>query len=262
MKKTKISPKVKKVTPKAKKTTSKKTTQAEKAGSTKDQKKKKVTTPKKESTHIIAVLDRSGSMFSVAEAAIGGFNEFLSSQKKLKDKATMSGVLFSDPHKIEALFDGKTLDIKSVPELTMEKFRPDGWTALCDAIGKAVNNYKATEAGKAGKEKVLVLIVTDGIENASKEFNKKDIADLIAYQKKQNWEFIFLCSTEDAFKVGADFGVAAGNTFKFENSIVGNKKLYSKVAKATANYRGMSMDYLCSDEGVLAKASLMDNVND
>lgn len=245
--KKKVTPKAKKSTPKAKKTAPKKVSA----------KTKKKPTVKKESTHVIAILDRSGSMSSVAQAAIDGFNEFLGTQKKLKDKATMSGVLFSDPHKIEPLFEGKTLDIKEVPELTMEKFRPDGWTALCDAIGKAVNNYKATEAGKAGKEKVLVLIVTDGAENASKEFNKKDVADLITYQKKQNWEFIFLCSTEDAFKVGADFGVAAGNTFKFENSNVGNKKLYSKVAKATASYRGMSMDYLSSEEGVLAKASLM-----
>src|SRR5690348_5077104 len=112
MKKTKTSPKAKKVTPKAKKTAPKKKTQSAKAGSAKDPKKKKIVTPKvskKESTHVIAVLDRSGSMSSVAQAAIDGFNEFLVSQKKLKDKATMSGVLFSDPHKIEALFDGKTL---------------------------------------------------------------------------------------------------------------------------------------------------------
>ena len=253
--KKKVTPKAKKLTPKAKKTAPKKASA----------KTKKKSTVKKESTHIIAVLDRSGSMSSVAQAAIDGFNEFLGSQKKLKDKATMSGVLFSDPDKIEALFEGKTLDVKDVPELTMEKFRPDGWTALCDAIGKSVNNYKATEAGKAGKEKVLVLIITDGAENKSIEFNKKDIFDLITYQKKQNWQFIFLCSTEDAFKVGADFGVAAGNTFKFENSNLGNKKLYNKVAKATANYRGMTMYdafYATAPDGSLKSEKLMADIED
>lgn len=251
--KKKVTPKVKKSTPKAKKTAPKKVSAKT---------KKKKPTVKKESTHIIAVLDRSTSMFRVAPAAIDGFNEFLDQQKKLKDKATMSGVLFSDPNKIEKLFDGKTVDIKDVPELTMEKFNPDGWTALCDGIGTAVKNYKMTPAGKKGKEKVLVLIVTDGQENKSVEFTKNDIYDLITYQKKQNWEFIFLCSTEDAFKTSAEFGVAAGNTFKFENSNLGNKKLYSKVAKATASYRGMSMDYLLSDEGVLAKSALISNIED
>lgn len=265
MKKTKTSPKAKKVTPKAKKTAPKKKTQGAKAGSAKDPKKKKTTSPKKESTHVIAVLDRSGSMSSVAQAAIDGYNEFLGSQKKLKDKATISGVLFSDPDKIEPLFDGKTIDIKDAPELTMEKFRPDGWTALCDAIGKAVNNYKATPAGKEGKEKVLVLIITDGAENKSIEFNKKDIFDLITYQKKQNWQFIFLCSTEDAFKVGAEFGVAVGNTHKFENSSLGNKKLYNKVAKATANYRSMTMYdafYAPAPDGVLKSEKLMSDIED
>lgn len=256
--KTKKTPK-----PKAKKKTENSTKKV--APKKKTISKKKLSVKLVESTHIIAVLDRSGSMARVAQAAVDGFNEFLASQKKLKDKATMSGVLFSDPNKIEPLFDGKTLEIKDVPELTMEKFNPDGWTALCDAIGKAVNNYKATEAGKTGKEKVLVLIVTDGAENASKEFNKKDVADLIAYQKKQNWQFIFLCSTEDAFKVGADFGVAVGNTFKFDNSTLGNKKLYSKVSKATANYRTMSMHdafYASTEDGVLRSEKLIADIED
>lgn len=248
--------------PKAKKTASKKAKGA-KASSAKEPKKKKTVRAKKESTHIIAVLDRSTSMFEVAPAAIEGFNEFLKTQKKLKDKATMSGVLFSDPDNIEKLFDGKTINIKDVPELTMEKFNPEGWTALCDGIGAAVSNYKQTPAGKKGEEKVLVLIVTDGHENKSVKFNKTDIFDLITYQKKQNWQFIFLCSTEDAFKVGADFGVSAGNTFKFENSSVGNKKLYNKVGKATENFRSMSMYdafYAAAPDGTLKSETLMADV--
>lgn len=244
--------------PKAKKTTAKAKT---KTGSKRTGKK---ATPKiVESTHIIPVIDRSGSMSSVAGAAIDGFNEFLKEQKKLKDKATMSGVIFNE--NIETLFDGKTLPIKDVPELTMEKFNPNGWTALYDAIGKAVNNYKATPAGKAGKEKVLVLVITDGHENKSTEFKQKDVVDLIAYQKKQNWQFIFLCSTEDALTIGAGLGFAAGNTHKFDNNAQGNKKLYNKVAKATANYRNMSMYdafYAPTEDGVLRSEKLMADAED
>jgi Mg-chelatase subunit ChlD len=213
-------------------------------------KSSKKTTVKKETTHILAILDRSGSMRPVINDAIGGYNTFLAEQKKLKDKATLSGMMFDD--KFEELNDGKVLNIKDVPELTLATFSPRGSTALFDAIGKTVNTYKAT---KNNADKVLVMIITDGHENASREYKQNDIADLIKYQKTQNWQFVFLCSTEDAITVGASLGVSKGNTFKFDNTSVGNNVMYSKLSKSVESYRGMSAsfasgqsDSLLSDE--------------
>jgi hypothetical protein len=202
---------------------------------------KKPVGKKKESTHIIAILDRSGSMKEVAKDAIGGYNAFLTEQKKLKDKATLSGMLFDN--QFEPMYDGKILNVKDVPELTSATFIPRGMTALYDAIGKSVNQYKAEILKKKKSEiadKVLVIIVTDGHENGSNEFTQKDISDLITYQKKNSWQFLFLCSTEDAVTIGASLGVAKGNTFQFANTSMGNAELYSKVSFATANYRSMS----------------------
>jgi len=229
----------KKTTAKAKKTAAKKAVKAKAKKPT--VKAKKTTARKKESTHIIAILDRSGSMRPVVNDAIGGYNNFISEQKKLKDKATLSGTLFDD--RFEPLYEGKSIDIQDVPELTTATFVPRGMTALYDAIGKSVTGYKATMQNVKESQrptKVLCIIVTDGGENSSTEFKQTDIADLIAYQKKNNWQFLFLCSTEDAVTVSKGLNISQGNTFQFQNTSLGNQVLYSKVSRAAASYRGMS----------------------
>jgi hypothetical protein len=220
------------VTKTKKTTTAKKTTKKVVAKKT-----SKATKPtsKKETTHILAILDRSGSMSQVVNDAIGGYNTFIGEQKKLKDKATLSGMLFDD--KFEPLNDGKVLNIKDVPELTTATFVPRGSTALFDAIGKTVNSYKSDATNKA--DKVLVIIITDGLNNASREYSQRDISDLITAQKKNNWQFLFLCSTENAITVGQSLGVSRGNTFQFQNTSLGNQELYSKVSNAVINFRGM-----------------------
>lgn len=194
--------------------------------------------PTKNYTHIVAVLDRSGSMSSVQKDAIGGFNTFLETQNKLKEKATMSVVLFDD--KYEPLYDGKDVDLSEVKELTTSTFVPRGSTALYDAIGKSIHNYMATydKAKKSDRpDKVLVIIVTDGEENSSKEYDSTKVNELITDRKKNNWQFMFLCATEDAFKTGAKLGVSAGNTFQFANTGHGNQVMYAKMSSATAMYR-------------------------
>lgn len=239
--------------------TKKQTTTAKKATKKVVAKKttKKTTSKKKETTHIIAVLDRSGSMASVAKDAIGGFNTFLAEQKKLKDKATFSGLLFDD--QFEPMNGGKVVDVKDVPELTDKTFVPRGTTALFDAIGKSVNSYKAEVNSKKVKlaDKVLVIVVTDGYENASREFSMKDVADLVKYQKSQNWQFMFLCSTEDAITVGTSLGISKGNNFKFANTAQGNAQVYGKVSRATSSYRGMSASF-----ATLNSDSLLDDAGD
>lgn len=203
----------------------------------------KKTTKKSNYTHIIVVLDRSGSMSSVQTDAIGGFNTFLETQKNLKTKATMSVVLFDDQY--EPLYGGKDVDLSDVKELTTSTFVPRGSTALYDAIGKSINNYIATYEGlnKADRpDKVLVIIVTDGEENASKEYDSKRVNTLITDRKKNNWQFMFLCATEEAFKTGAQLGASRGNTFQFQNTPVGNQTMYSKMSMASLSYRSADVN--------------------
>ena len=213
-------------------------------------KKKKITTtvtttteeiinvPTNEKTHIICILDRSGSMSSIISDSIGGFNTFLKQQKELPDEATLTVALFDDQY--ELLYDN--IDIKKADELTNKIWIPRGTTALYDAIGKTINIEK-TNFAKLGDEKpskVLVCIVTDGQENASREYNIDNVKKLIKKCEKDNWNFLYLAANQDAFDVGTSFGVSAGNTLTFNATSTGTAAMYNAVASTTTSYRGMS----------------------
>ena len=148
--------------------------------------------------HIIVVLDKSGSMGSIAGTVISGFNEFLQSQKRVVDGSTMTMIQFSD--NVEVTFAGRP--IAEVPELTAETFRPDGMTALNDAIGDAVNNHNSTN-------QTLSVIITDGQENASSRYNASQIQELIQQRTAAGWRFIYLCNNLQTAEAGAARGLAS-----------------------------------------------------
>jgi len=212
-------------------------------------KKKKVTTtvtktvtvetiPSNEKTQIICILDRSGSMSSIMSDSIGGFNTFLKQQKELPDEATLTVALFDD--KYELLYDD--VDIKEVKDITTKEWYPRGVTALYDAIGKTINNVKAnhTRLGSERPAKVLVCIVTDGYENASKEYCLNDIEKLIKKCERDDWNFIYLAANQDAFDVGQSFGISGGNTFTYTANMDGVSDMSQKLNNVTASYRSMS----------------------
>jgi len=191
-----------------------------------------------EKTQIICILDRSGSMSGIMNDSIGGFNTFLKQQKELPDEATITVALFDD--KYELLYDN--VNIKKTKDITPKEWFPRGVTALYDAIGKTINDVKATHArlGSEAPAKVLVCIVTDGYENASKEYKLKDIEKLIKNCERDDWNFIYLAANQDAFAVGTSFGVSAGNTFTYTADSVGVFNMSNTLTSASVNYRGMS----------------------
>lgn len=212
-------------------------------------KKKKVTTtvttkvteeiiPTNEKTQIICILDRSGSMSSIMDDSIGGFNTFIKQQKELPDEATLTVVLFDD--KYELLYDN--VDIKEVEEITKKEWFPRGSTSLHDAIGKTINNAKANHAklGVEAPSKTLVCIITDGYENTSKEYKLDDVKKLIDDCEKNDWNFIYLAANQDAFDVGTSFGVSAGNTYTYIATTDGIYNMSNTLTTATASYRSMS----------------------
>jgi hypothetical protein len=216
-------------------------------------KKKKVTTTvtttvteeiisSNEKTQIICILDRSGSMSEngIIYEAINGFNDFLKKQRELKDKATLTVALFDDQY--ELLYDD--VDIKEVPDITYDTWKPRGLTALFDAIGKTINTVKANhmKLGSEKPDKVLVCIVTDGKENASKEYiNKGDvIKKLIKECENEGWNFIYLAANQDAFDVGSSFGISHGNTYTFTTTTTGIYAMSMTLNDAAVSYRSMS----------------------
>ena len=156
---------------------------------------------KKDFTQIILVLDRSGSMSSMAQATISGFNEFINRQRALPGDASLLAIKFDDQY--EPLFDGP---LAQVPPLDNTTFVPRGMTALHDAIGKTIDDagmkLAATQEDQR-PDKVVFVILTDGLENASKIYNRDRIASMIKHQReKYSWEFVFLGANQDAILVG------------------------------------------------------------
>lgn len=186
-----------------------------------------------EKTHIICILDRSGSMSSIIKDSIGGFNTFLNEQKELPDEATITVALFDDRYTL--LYDN--VNIKEAKELTKDTWIPRGLTALYDAIGKTIAKEKEYFAKHERPSKVLVCIVTDGLENASKEYKIDDIKKLIGDCEKDDWNFIYLAANQNAFDVGTSFGVSSGNTYTYTTDSLGVSNMSSTLNNAATTYR-------------------------
>jgi Mg-chelatase subunit ChlD len=151
----------------------------------------------------IFILDRSGSMESCWDDTIGGYNSFVNSQKELG--GTMTLVQFD--HEYKVLYTAKP--IADVEPLTRQTFVPRGSTALLDAMGRAIKECKSPTAP-------TVIILTDGLENASKTYTKVHIKDLVEQKEKDGWVFMYLGANHDAFGEAESLGIAPGRTLNYD----------------------------------------------
>ena len=200
-------------------------------------------------TQIIVVLDRSGSMHHIKADTIGGFNQFLNEQKKQKGKAEMSLVLFDDQY--EVVFE--RLDIQTIVELNDETFVPRGTTALLDAIGKTISSTYSTIKSAKKKdrpEQVIFVVITDGMENASKEYTREAIFNMITEMKeKDKWEFMFLGANQDAIEVGGQYGFAADSSLTYAANSKGVSTSYMAMSDKISTYRSQGkMNSFSEDE--------------
>lgn len=185
-------------------------------------------------TEIIAIIDRSGSMQSIRDDAIGGFNTFLAEQQAVPGEARMTLALFDD--RFEYVYQGKPID--QAKQLTQETFVPRGCTAMLDAIGRALNEQGQRIKGEGWAEKVIVCILTDGHENASHEFSRDQIKTMIEHAEKHDWSFVFLAANQDAFAAGAQLGINAAHTASFDATSAGAHTAYATMSNHTRSLRG------------------------
>jgi uncharacterized protein YegL len=182
---------------------------------------------------IVMVLDRSGSMGSARESTVAAFNEFVRDQQQVPGEARMTLIQFDDVY--EVVF---SKPIQDVPLLTQDTFVPRGGTALYDAQGKAIATLQEqiSKLAKAKRpSKVVFVTLTDGGENASKEYKMGTIANLIQKMKDQyKWQFIYLGANQDAFAASSSMNYAAANTMNFMMSQVG-----STMNSASASVRSL-----------------------
>lgn len=193
--------------------------------------------PKKNFVEIVCILDRSGSMQSIATDAIGGFNTFIEEQKKVPGTASVSLVLFDNEYL--NIYENKA--INEVEKLTSDVFIPRGMTALLDAVGRTINSVGERLSNTPEEdrpEKVMVCILTDGLENASKEFTKDKIKEMITHQReKYNWQFAYLGANVDAFAEAGEMGISQVYTASFLASEEGTRNAYGTLNKMSSSYR-------------------------
>ena len=182
-----------------------------------------------EKINVIFLLDRSGSMQGAETDTIGGYNGFL---KKQKDNTLVTTVLFDD--KYETLYYRE--NIKKVKKLTTSEYYVRGCTALYDAIGITINRLEKD----VKDEKVIFVITTDGLENASKEYNKDSVKKLI--KKHSNYEFIYLGANIDSYAEGAKIGIKSSNIANYKKSRKGISDMFGCVAKACEAVRDECFD--------------------
>ncbi len=192
---------------------------------------------KKDLTELVFILDRSGSMSGLESDTIGGYNSMMEKQKKEPGEALVTTVLFDDGY--ELLHDRTNL--RGVEAITNKEYFVRGTTALLDAIGKTINkigNAQKQTAESERAEKVIFVITTDGMENASREYNYETIKKMVENQKnKHGWEFIFLGANIDAVAEARRFGISEDRAARFNSDPKGTSLNYEVVGEAVKNLR-------------------------
>jgi len=186
-------------------------------------------------TEVLCVLDKSASMESVKNEAIISFNKFIAEQKKLPGEASFTLTLFDTSYKV--VYAG--VPIQEVAPLTEDEFNPGGMTALLDAVGHTIDitGERLSQMPEEDRpERVIMVILTDGEENSSREYSRKMVIDRINQQKTvYSWEFIFLAADQDAILTGASIGIT--RAFAYSSDSAGTQKALSAVACAVEQYR-------------------------
>ncbi len=199
--------------------------------------------PSVDPVHTWFLLDRSGSMSSLHGAVVDGFNEFLSGQKAKAGAALrLTVVQFDDqdPHEVVV----GPVDLHDVGPLKPEQFQPRGMTPLYDAVGRLIAAAEHEVATRAEwglpAEDVVVVIFTDGLENASREWDQRRVFDRIRAKQAEGWTFVFLGANQDSYATTRHVGVAATHTSNFAASPVGVKAAWGSVDRSVASYRTKS----------------------
>lgn len=187
---------------------------------------------------IVCVIDRSGSMGAIADDAIGGFNSFLENQKVEAGTAVLSMTLFDH----EQLHPYETVPLPAVPAFTRSTYQPRGYTALFDAIGStltATATRRAATAPAGRPQSVVVAILTDGHENASRNYSREAIAAMIEERRAEGWQFVFLAADQAAFDAARHMNIAMDDVAMFRADSAGVHEASASLSRRVFDKRAM-----------------------
>ncbi len=185
---------------------------------------------------LVFILDRSGSMSGKEKDTIGGFNSLIDKQRGEEGDALVTVVLFDDQY--EVLYD--RVSLKNISKMTEKEYYVRGSTALLDAVGKTVNKIKAVQDGTGDASrpgKTMFVIITDGYENASREYRADVVKNLIETRKKEDWEFLFIGANIDSVTEAAKIGIDASRAADFACDEEGSASMFEAVGRVVRKAR-------------------------
>jgi len=214
-------------------------------------------------TDITVLLDRSGSMESIRDDTAGGLNRFITEQGRLPGECRVSLVQFDNEYEPNYT----AIPAMEAPLLDRNSYKPRGWTALVDAFGKTIvatgeRLAKMPEAERPGK--VIFVVVTDGQENASKDWRLSQIKEMVKTQEDTfKWQFVFLGAGIDAMQDSMAYGVKAGKAMNVGKTGDGIARAFAATSRNVADYRSSGnaavMDYSTEDRDDQNKAGAVTN---
>ena len=188
-------------------------------------------------TELVFILDRSGSMAGLESDTVGGFNAMIEKQKKLCGECFVSTVLFDSES--EVIHD--RVNLRDIKPMTDRDYTVRGCTALIDALGGAIhhigNVHKYARAEDV-PEKTVLVITTDGMENASHKYTAENVKAMIERQKeKYGWEFLFIGANIDAVETASRYGIGADRAVNYNADSDGTHIVYDSVSAAIGSVR-------------------------
>ncbi len=176
-------------------------------------------------TEIVFILDASGSMSGLEDDTVGGFNAMIEENRLEPGEATVSTIIFND--RSHVVLD--RVDIEEVPRLTRRTYRCSGCTALLDAVGGAIEHTALVQRVQPRgyeADKVLFVITTDGMENASRRYGYAQVKHLIERQRERGWEFVFIGANIDVAAEAERLGIDADRAVGYVHDEVGTGAVY------------------------------------
>lgn len=191
---------------------------------------------KNETTELVFILDKSGSMAGLEQDTIGGFNALIDKQRKISGEVRVTTVLFN--HEYKLLHD--RISLEGISLMTDEDYEVGGMTALLDAVGSTIQKISNAQKGTLKKhqaDRMMFVITTDGLENSSCEYTYKKIHEMIASKKTAGWEFIFLGANIDAVATAKKFGVDEDFAVDYHADAEGTELNYQVLSEAVSSFR-------------------------
>lgn len=210
---------------------------------------------KKDYTDITMLLDRSGSMSTLWSDVEGGITNFIEKNKKLDGEVKFTLLVFDELNGVNVDTVLDSVDIKQLSKIDLSQYKPRGNTPLNDAMGGSINKLGSKFSSMKEEErpdKVLFVTYTDGMENASREFNSSNVKKLVQHQSdKYNWEFVYLGTNQNVHAVADALGISSGNRTFYACNAVGVADSMAKCSSGSLKFRGKNYTkgtYFIDDE--------------